>query len=124
LQDRHAGPQVIFHGHTALRKVLAATAKADVVVVPSVWEEPCGTVILEALRLGRSCYALRRGGTPELARYGRPGQLVLFDDMTELVRALVVHVPFDAQSDPGESASTFARLPELLAIYADGVRGR
>ena len=86
-------------------------------VVPSVWEEPCGTVILEALRLGKPCFALRRGGTPELARYGAPGQLRLFDTLDALVDGLLAHREPAAAAAGGDLADVQARLPALLALY-------
>lgn len=88
-ETRHAGPNVRFHGWQLQAEALAATARAGRIVVPSLWEEPCGTTILEGLALGKPVYALARGGTPELAQYEYwPGQLQLFEDMAALTRAL------------------------------------
>ena len=109
--------RVVLHGHQPLATVLAAAAAGDVTVVPSVWEEPCGTVILEALRLGKPCFALRRGGTPELARYGAPGQLRLFDTLDALVDGLLAHREPAAAAAGGDLADVQARLPALLALY-------
>ena len=39
---------------------------ADVVVCPSIWEEPFGRVIIEALSTGRPIVATRVGGIPEI----------------------------------------------------------
>ena len=108
------------HGHQPLAVVLAAAAAANVTVVPSVWEEPCGTVILEALRLGKPCHALRRGGTPELVRYGAPDQLRLHDDLQALVAALLATGGAAPTPAGGQSASVHARLPELMALYRAG----
>lgn len=89
-EARHAAPNVRFHGWQLQADALAATAGAGRIVVPSILEESCGTTILEGLALGKTVYALARGGTPELARYAyRPGQLRLFDSMSDLARALV-----------------------------------
>ena len=111
------GARVVLHGHQPLATVLAAAVAGDVTVVPSVWEEPCGTVILEALRLGKPCYALRRGGTPELARYGAPGQLRLFDTLPALVDGLLAHGEPAGTAVSGEVADVRARLPALLTLY-------
>ena len=115
LREQHAGRGVRFLGWCQPATVLAWTRAAQVCVVPSIWEEPCATTVLEALALGRPVLALRRGGTPELARYARAGQLRLFDELHELVLALG-----EAQFAPtpyNPSAVVNQRLPELLAVY-------
>lgn len=115
--------RVVLHGHQPLDVVLAGAAAAQVVVVPSLVEESCGTVVLEALRLGLPCFALHRGGTPELARYGGPGQLQLFNHLPALVEALLQHGAGGAVPPGGDSADVRARLPELLALYRAKVGG-
>ena len=39
---------------------------SDLVVVPSLWEDPCPTVVLEAMAMGRPVVAYASGGIPEL----------------------------------------------------------
>lgn len=86
LQDCHASDGIRFWGWQPYDEVIRRTRRAHVCIVPSIWEEPCGTTVLEALCIGRPCVALARGGTPELEVYQRyPGQLVLAGDMEELV---------------------------------------
>lgn len=122
LADLAAGRAICLHGHVPLQQAQQAAAAADVVVVPSVWEEPCGTVILEALRAGRPCLALRRGGTPELARYGAPGQLQLFEDLPALVEQLLAWPgPVPPGGEPNDVSD---RLPEILAVYEGLRQGR
>lgn len=84
------GPQLRLLGWHSQAAVLQATQHADVVVVPSVWDEPCATTVIEALALSRSVFALARGGTPELTHLAGPGghRLQLFDTMPQLVDAL------------------------------------
>ena len=122
LQVKHEPRGVQFSGLIDQRLAYHFTARADICVVPSVWDEPCGTTILEALSIGRTTLALRRGGTPELQRYERhPGQLVLGDSIAELVTWLVKAAgqPPSAAVASGvaDDADVLKRVPELLRVY-------
>ena len=50
----------------AQRDVIPPLHAADVVVVPSTWNEPFGRVIVEAMSTGRPVIASRVGGIPEI----------------------------------------------------------
>ncbi len=112
--------QIIFHGWKQASETLQLTAQANVVVVPSVWEEPCATTVLEALMMGKTTFALRRGGTPELAAYASaPEQLRLFNTMPALVDALL---NFSVQPDyavapRARAADASHAVKKLLALY-------
>jgi glycosyltransferase involved in cell wall biosynthesis len=118
---REFAPVAEFLGWQAYDEAVRLTASAHVCVMPSVWEEPCGTTLLEALQLGRPCVALRRGGTPELQRYERyPGQLMLGDSMDELVtltRQALARPAVDASVADHSEADVHAALPRLTALY-------
>lgn len=89
LRRDFSSPLIGFLGWCGYADVVRLSAAADAIIVPSVWEEPCATTVLEALALGKPTFALRRGGTPELAVYQRyANQLKLFDTMEELVADL------------------------------------
>lgn len=45
----------------------------DVLVVPSIYEEPLGNVIVEAKKAGKPCVIFNSGGMPELIRHGIDG---------------------------------------------------
>ena len=123
LEEKYAGPQVQFLGWRGYDEVIRMSARSHVLVIPSVWEEPCGTTVLEALALGKQCVALERGGTPELAAYQYyDGQLQLAGTMPRLVERLVellgrapVTVPLPA-SFPMDVASA---IPRILDFYAE-----
>jgi D-inositol-3-phosphate glycosyltransferase len=63
-------------------------ALADVVVCPSVWEEPFGTVNVEAMAAGTPVVASRVGGVPEAVAEGETGLLVPPADAGALAAAL------------------------------------
>ena len=104
-----AGLPVRLLGWTDHTQVLRLTRSADIVIVPSLWEEPFGGTTLEALALGQTVLALRRGGTPELAAYAGPGgaRLKLFDSLPELVAALHRGEGLPAAEPAEQSLRTF-----------------
>lgn len=122
LEARFAGEQVQFLGWRPNPEVVALTASSHACVVPSVWEEPCGTTILEALALGRPCLALARGGNPELAAYvAWPGQLRLSAAMEGLVDTLLAELaqpPLAAPLPQQAGMDVFQALPRILDVYA------
>ena len=71
--------------------VLRAFARCAVGVVPSVWDEPCPTVALEAMSCGRPVVASRVGGLPDLVPDGVAGLLVPPRDDEALAGALRPH---------------------------------
>jgi glycosyltransferase involved in cell wall biosynthesis len=123
LERRHAGPQVRFLGWKPYDEVIRMSARSHLLVIPSVWEEPCGTTILEALALGRQCLALARGGTPELAAYGYyDGQLQLAETMPRLVQQLVAQLgraPVTVALPDSFPMDVFNAIPRILDFYAE-----
>lgn len=95
LQAR-ASTDIVFMGNVVAADFFPAI---DVLVVPSLWQEPLGMVIVEAFMHGVPVLASRVGGIPELVEEGRNGWL------------------FDSTS-PGELS---ARMRDLLA-QADQLR--
>lgn len=61
---------------------------ADVVVVPSVWQEPAGLVAVEAMATERPVVACRVGGLPELVADGETGRVVAPQSPEQLAGAL------------------------------------
>ena len=110
--------QIRFLGWCSPEKTLKMAAASDAIVVPSVWEEPCATTILEGLFLGKPTFALTRGGNPELALYAAPGQFRLHPDMNSLVRDLVTlkaGTSYTPRQDGPGGADHAAQ--QLLRIY-------
>jgi spore coat protein SA len=71
--------------HAALKYLYSAV---DVVVVPSIWQEPCGLVVLEAMASGTCIVATGVGGTPELVDQEVNGLLVEPDDAHAMAEAI------------------------------------
>lgn len=123
LESAYASEEIRFSGWQAYEEVIRRTRVAHVCVVPSVWEEPCGTTVLEALCLGRPCIALARGGTPELAAYVRyPGQLALAKDMSNLVQltmAAVKREPVSREMPQVFGADVVSIAAKILSVYEE-----
>lgn len=120
LREAYESEHIRFSGWCSTQDTLALAASSHAVVVPSVWEEPCATTVLEGLLLGKTTFALATGGTPELAVYAAsPEQLRLHDSMESLVDDLVtadlsrVYPPHPDRKGGAEHAAR-----ALLKIYA------
>jgi glycosyltransferase involved in cell wall biosynthesis len=72
--------------------VMDAWLRSSIAIAPSVWPEPCATVIMEAMRASRPVVSTRIGGSTDLVDDGRTGLLVdpgcassLRDALAELI---------------------------------------
>lgn len=119
LREEFSNGKISFSGWCTPEKTLELAASSDIVVVPSVWEEPCATTVLEGLLLGKPTFALARGGTPELEKYMVfPGQLRLHSDMKSLVQDLISYRPeTNAAINTNEKAYVEHAIPKLIEIY-------
>lgn len=88
---RHAfenNPQITVHGALFGEAKHAILAASDVMVVPSIWPEVFGNVVVEAFAYGKPVIAAASGGLPELVEHGKTGFLVKPGDKEGLERAL------------------------------------
>lgn len=67
---------IIFKGFTSENVLEQFYNAADVLVFPSVWQEPFGKVILEAMSFGKPVVASNVGGVPEIVTDGINGSIV------------------------------------------------
>ena len=100
---------------------------AAVVVVPSIWPEPCPTVALEALAFGRPVVASRIGGLPDLVAEGSTGLLVPPGDAGALADAITTLLS-DRSRLKAMAAAAYASAPSFAttavvrrieAVYED-----
>jgi len=130
LRARHASAQVEFLGWCTYPQVVAQTLAADAVIVPSLCEEPCATSILEALALGKSVYALRAGGTPDMLAYAGSsgGELRLFDNLDALAEAALAHDNASAArrlQSPAIFENSVGRMAERIeAVYLEVISAK
>ena len=75
-------------GQVPHHEVVTLFRSARAIVVPSVWADPCPTVVLEAMAAGRPVVAAASGGIVDMVVDGHTGLLVAPGDTAELTRAL------------------------------------
>lgn len=81
--------RVKFHGmlgHTS--GLVEVYQRGDIVVVPSIWDEPFGIPVVEGLSVGAPVVATKVGAFPELVEHGKSGLLVNRADPRDTAAAL------------------------------------
>lgn len=94
--------------------------EVDVVVAPSLWEEPLGMVVAEAMMYGCPVIGSRRGGIPEMIDAPRNGLLFDPDDASGLTCALQDAAAMDWRSHRDairESVAAFTDIDVWLARW-------
>jgi glycosyltransferase involved in cell wall biosynthesis len=81
--------RVAFVGELAYTDLAKKYHAADVLVYPSVWNEPFGLPAVEAMACGLPVVATRSGGLQEIVEDGVTGLLVKRADVDDLARALI-----------------------------------
>ncbi len=67
---------ITFFGIVDQRQIRKYYQHSRVIVVPSIWPEPCGRTIIEGMASGVPVVATRTGGTPESMVHGKHGYLI------------------------------------------------
>lgn len=74
------GSRIVFTGFIPHGDMGVLYALADVVVVPSLWEDPAPLSVVEPLTVGRPLVTTRRGGIPEYATDGADSVVLDVED--------------------------------------------
>lgn len=77
-----------FTGFLPHEKLKYLYSAADLIVVPSVWQDPCPLVVLEAMSSGTCLVSTAVGGVPELVQDQQTGVLVAPDNAQQIVAAV------------------------------------
>ena len=72
------GAQAKMLGHVPFDEVRQLQETSELCIVPSLWQEPGGTAVLEAMAAGSALITTKRGGLPEVAT----GRAIILDDLT------------------------------------------
>ncbi len=114
--------RVEFFGHLEPAALSQLYQRAQIVVVPSAWQEPFGMVGVEAMRHARPVVAFAVGGIPEWLRDGETGRLVPAGDIPALRRVLQeLTVDPDLARSMGERGREMAKEIFSFEAYADNV---
>ncbi|MDE2199106.1 MAG: glycosyltransferase family 4 protein [Rhodospirillales bacterium] len=87
LRPQAAAAGIALAGYRPHEAVLAAMARASIVVVPSRWPEPFGLTALEAMACGAALLCAMRGGLPEVV--GEAALPIDPDDVPAMAAAIV-----------------------------------
>jgi glycosyltransferase involved in cell wall biosynthesis len=99
---------------------------ADIFIAPSVWNEPFGMVIVEAMASGLPVIATRSGGIPEIVKDGETGILAERGDSDGLAAAIMRLLENDTLAESMGSAGrkratelfSWERIAErMLSVY-------
>ncbi|WP_131745420.1 glycosyltransferase family 4 protein [Frankia sp. Cppng1_Ct_nod] len=113
-------------------KVMQAFAGAAVTLVPSIWPDPCPTVVLEAMATGCPVVTTGMGGIADMVRDGKEGLVIPPSEPGALATAVSALVADPAQRErlgraARDRAATFTAgqvVPRIEAVYRDLVHAR
>ena len=94
-------------------------ADIDCLVVPSLWQEPAGLVVLEAVARGLPVIASRVGGLPEYVPASCTDLLCTPGDVASLVEKMTFFAaaPEAFPVDPAEASDWPGHVDEIMAAY-------
>lgn len=87
-RDKHLAEMITFHGKVPQDELIYHYDSSDVILVPSLWQEPFGLVIAEAMARGLPVIASNVGGPAEILTHGINGLLVKAGDERALATAI------------------------------------
>lgn len=112
--------------------VMEAWRRSSVALVPSIWPEPCATVVIEAMASGSPVVATRIGGNPDMVVDGETGILVPEGDshaLGDAIEQLISNEPLRIQMAAAarRRASEFQSdsvIPRIESVYESLVGSR
>lgn len=85
----YLGGKIEYIGYAPREGLFEYYQKAKAVLVPIMWEEPFGLVMIESMACGTPVIAFRRGSVPEIVEEGRNGFVVdSVEKMTEAIKKI------------------------------------
>lgn len=89
---------ILFMGHLGddIDELVQFYSRADVFVAPSIWDEPLGLVILEAMACATPVVVTRKGGIPLAVKNGKNGLFVKARNSTDIAEKVNMLLAKDA----------------------------
>lgn len=87
--------RIIYCGQLSQQQLNEEYLKADFVVMPSLWDEPFGRIVIEANKHGAPVLGSNRGGIPEIIRTIHGGEVFASDDKQDFKQKLVQFIEMD-----------------------------
>jgi len=110
------GSRAQMTGFLPLRDIRTLQEQAAIIACPSIWEEPMGKTIIEALAAGSALLTTRRGGIPEAAE----GRAHIVDDPTvENFAAALTRLVTDDDYRTGLQRTAWRDFPFTASKMAD-----
>jgi hypothetical protein len=106
-----------FSGYVNYSDIAGVYAIADVVVLPSMWDEPAGMTVIEAMACKKPVITTISGGIPE---YTGNGNCILLDRSNSIVESLAKSI--NELLDDGERAEALALAASLHAMQFNQAR--
>ena len=88
LQEKQLTQFVTFHGRVPQDELIQHYDRSDIMLIPSLWKEPFGLVVAEAMARGLPVIASKVGGPAEIITHGVDGWLVEPGDERALATAI------------------------------------
>ena len=84
----HIDSRIKYRGQLKKNELADEYKMADVIIVPSIWEEPFGRIVIEGAQYALPCIGSNRGGIPEIIRNLGAGLIFDPDKNVELIEAI------------------------------------
>lgn len=104
---------IVFTGYLPHEKLKYLYSAVDMIVLPSVWQDPCPLVVLEAMASGSCLVSSAVGGIPEVLETGKNGVLVKPDD----AQALALAVCTVLNNEASKARMEIAAREKIVANY-------
>ncbi len=122
--------QVIIHGHLPKSKLKKIQNKSMISIVPSLWEEPAGLTVLEALASDSVLITTNKGGIPEIAKNksilikmskNDPKYILFIKDLSNAIKDLLIN-PDKVYKMREIASKNYEFTASKMATNADKIR--